>query len=95
MSDEAAFEEWAVLELMGHRRLGGRVSQATWPAGFARIDVYTSKCGDTPVATQIYGPSAIYCLTPTTEAVARKVGDLSQPAPVARWELPRGDEDPF
>lgn len=34
------FEGWAILELMGHRRLGGYVSEATVAgAGFLRIDV--------------------------------------------------------
>lgn len=41
MTDEKpAFEGWAILELMGHRRLGGHVSEATVAgAGFLRIDV--------------------------------------------------------
>ena len=34
------FEEWAVLELMGHRRLAGKVTEATIGGGaFLRIDI--------------------------------------------------------
>jgi hypothetical protein len=37
---EHQFREWAVLELMGHRRLGGKVSeQEIAGAAFLRIDV--------------------------------------------------------
>ncbi|HET7486860.1 MAG TPA: hypothetical protein VFJ85_02960 [Acidimicrobiales bacterium] len=85
--DKAPFEGWAVLELMGHRRLGGYVAEATVAgAGFLRIDVPGE--GDEPVASQFYSPSSVYCLTPTTEAMARAVAAHNVPQPVARWELP-------
>lgn len=89
MSTEApAFEGWAVLELMGHRRLAGYLSEATIGGGaFVRIDV--PGLGDDPVATQFYAPGAVYCITPTTEDVARAVARRNQPEPVHRWELPR------
>ena len=40
------------------------------------------------VATQFYSGAAIYCITPTTEEMAREVAASNQPAPVHRWELP-------
>ena len=85
--DKPEFEGWAILELMGHRRLGGYVREATiGGASFIRIDVPN---GDGPVAaTQYYAPASLYCLTPTTEAIARAVAKSNMPAPVARWELP-------
>ena len=83
-----AFEGWAVLELMGHRRLGGRVSEATIAGqAFIRIDV-PGPDGAT-VATQFYSGAAVYCLTPTSEAMARAAALRSQPEPVSRWELPQ------
>lgn len=89
MVDEnaAPFEGWAVLELMGHRRLGGYVQEATVAgAGFLRIDVPGG--GDAPAeATQFYSPSSVYCLTPVTEAMARAVAGRNRPQPVQRWEL--------
>lgn len=93
MSDEKApFEGWAILELMGHRRLGGYVAEATVAgAGFLRIDVPGE---DGPEATQLYSPSSVYCLTPTTEAMARAVAARSRPEPVRRWELPPAPEAP-
>lgn len=87
------FEGWAILELMGHRRLGGYVrEQQIAGAAFIRIDVH----GDGPVgeyeveqatATQFYAPAAIYCITPTTEQMARAAAGTV--APITEWELRR------
>lgn len=42
---------------------------------------------DSAVTTQFYSPGAVYCITPTTEDLARKMGAQSKPRPVARYEL--------
>lgn len=89
---------WAILELMGHRRLGGMLSEVSGGAlaGFLRIDIPGR---DGKATTQFYAPAAVYCITPTSEDVARKVANLSRPEPVTRWELERAartvDEDDF
>ena len=75
------FEEWAILELMGHRKLAGKVSEATiGGAAFIRIDVPGA-------ASQFYSPAAVYCITPTTEELAMRIAQNHAPAPVTRWEL--------
>jgi ribosomal protein S14 len=82
---------WSVLELMGHRRLGGYVTQVElFGTAMLRIDVPGDEHGT--IATQFYGGSSIYCLTPTGEAEARAVARNHQPAPVTRWELPAPSE---
>ena len=84
------WEGWAILELMGHRRLGGYVAPAEIAgSAFLRIDV-PGPIGEQspPEATQFYSSGAIYCLTPVTEAMARAVAAGNQPQPVQRWELP-------
>jgi len=82
------FAEWVVLELMGHRRLVGYLQeQEIGGAGMLRIDVYEGDA-ETPTLTQFYSPSSVYCMTPTTEELARKAGGLSIPQPVSRYELP-------
>ena len=79
---ENSFEEWVILELMGHRRLAGKLTEATiGGASFVRIDIPGS-------ASQFYSPSAIYCITPTSEEIARQVALNNIPEPVSRWELP-------
>lgn len=82
MSDEPL--GWAILELMGHRRLAGYVTeQDIAGAAMLRIDVP----GDPPT-TQYYSGAAVYCITPTSEETARQVATMGRPAPVQRWELP-------
>lgn len=82
-----SFEGWAILELMGHRRLGGFVrEQVVFGAAMCRIDI--PAVGDYPAATQFYAPSALYCVTPCDEDTAKAVAAGYQPAPVNRWELP-------
>lgn len=89
---EQKFESWAVLELMGHRRLGGFVSEATLAGGaFLRIDVPGAEPGKF-VATQYYSPGSVYALTPTTEEAARAVAKRNRPEPMHRWELPERSE---
>lgn len=79
--------QWAILELMGHRRLAGLVSEEErFGATMCRIDVPGV---DGNVATQYYGGSAIYCLTPCTEETARAVAREAQPEPVTQWDARR------
>ncbi len=79
------FEEWATLELMGHRRLAGFVTeQELAGASFFRLDAHTE---DGPVTTQYYSPSSVYCITPTTEKVARAMGERTRPEPVHYYGL--------
>ena len=104
MDDESkVFEGWCILELMGHRKLAGFVTEETVAgAAFIRLDVYgmAPEPGgmvaggieeppgpETAAITQFYSPSAVYCMTPTTEAVARRLAQRTTPAPVSRYEL--------
>jgi hypothetical protein len=91
------FEGWAILELMGHRRLAGYLrEQEIGGTNMLRIDV-PKPDGEGDVATQFYSSAAVYCITPTTEEVARAVARNAQPTPVSRYELaasrPLDDDD--
>jgi hypothetical protein len=81
------FEGWAIVELMGHRRLAGYVREVEL-AGAAMLRLDVPERGDEPAATQFYSAGALYCLTPTTEDTARQVAVGARVAPVQRWELP-------
>lgn len=84
MADEKVFEGWAILELMGYRRLGGYLTeQEIAGAAFLRIDVPSD-----PPATQFYSAAAVYAITPTTEEIARGLAAQCRPEPVHRFELP-------
>lgn len=90
MAEHAKYEGWVVLELMGHRRLGGYLSEETIAgASFVRIDIPDpAKEDDSWQATQFYSPAAVYCITPTTRELARALARTCSPSPVQRWELP-------
>lgn len=84
------FDEWCIVELFGHQRFAGRVRQAEWPPGFARLEVPATDGHE--AVTQLLSPQSIYRLTPTTEAVAMEVAAKCRPEPVHRWELTAATE---
>jgi len=92
--EQTALECWAIVELMGHRRLAGFLTeQQIAGAGFLRLDVHGAEA---EVLTQFYAPAAVYAITPTTEEIARKLGDKARPQPVTRYELePRRPEPDY
>jgi hypothetical protein len=87
------FREWCIVQLMGHVRLGGLVTEQAMAGGhWLRLDVYRTGAGQ-PVMTKLIPPppgGPVYDLTPVTEELARAVADRQAPAPVARFELPGG-----
>lgn len=88
-NESASFEGWAILELMGHRKLGGYLREETIAGGaFIRIDVPNDE-GEGNKATQFYAPASVYCITPTTEDMARAIARRTFDPPVHRWELPQ------
>ncbi len=86
MTESKGYDGWAILELLGHVRLAGRVTEEShFGVALGRIDI---PAGLDTFTTQYFGGSSIYRLTPTSEQVARIVAEQNQPAPVHRWELP-------
>lgn len=82
---EQKFGEWAILELMGHRKLAGWLTETQIAgSGFLRIDIP----GKDSQTTQFYAPASVYCITPTSEDIARKVAEHLAPEPIQRWEIP-------
>lgn len=86
------FDEWCVLELLGHRRLAGRVREVQLAgAGFLRLDIPET---DGHLAqTQFVSPGSVYALHPTTEELARAAAVGFRPQPVSRFEIERARPD--
>jgi hypothetical protein len=85
---EDKFEDWCILDLFGHTRIAGKVSEATIAGGaFLRIDI-PGKDG-AAVMTQFYGPAAVFSMTPVAEDVARAFALSHQPVPATRWDMSR------
>lgn len=80
-------DQWCVLELMGHVRTAGRVSEEEhFGAKVGRIDIPQA---DGSFATQLFGGGSIYRLTYVDEAAARAVALASAQAPIHAWEMPK------
>jgi len=84
MSDK--FESWGHIELMGHQRIAGRISEQVIGGGnLVRVDVPDGES----FRTVFYGASAIYALHVTDEAAARAVARTLGTQPAYAWELLR------
>lgn len=84
--EKETFGEWCIVELMGHRRLGGYVTeQEIGGAGLLRIDV--PETDRRPKSTHYFRAESLYMMTPTTEEMARAAANASTVEPVSRWEL--------
>lgn len=80
------FEAWGLLELFGHQRLAGKLSDQTiGGVHFLRIDV--PQVGDVPPYTRFFTQGAIYGMTITTEDVARRLARSLKARPVHAYEL--------
>lgn len=91
-TDSATFEEWAIVEMLGHRRLAGHLREVTIAgAGFLRLDI--PPAGDDPGRTQLIAPGSVYAIHPVAEDLARAMAAKWRPEPVQRWELPAGVVD--
>lgn len=79
------FQQWAILELMGHVKLAGIVTEEErFGTKMGRIDIPDGNGGFT---TQYFGGSSVYRMTPTTEEIARHIAEDNQPTPVHPWQL--------
>lgn len=80
------FDSWAVVELFGHVRLAGRVSeQVIAGQGFIRVDVPVEE--DSPETfTRLFGPGAIYSINPCAEQIARAFAEV-EAGPVNAYDM--------
>ncbi len=97
--DEAKFDQWALVELFGHARIAGRVTeQQIGGASFIRVDVpdievrareqvvhKRVKVDHREGFTRFFGASAIYSISPCSEEVARLAAAQIQAEPVIPW----------
>lgn len=78
--------QWAILELMGHRRVAGRISEVQrFGVTFCQLEVPNVTGG---FRTALYGGSAIYGVHFVDEHEAREAANHASPSPFA-WILDR------
>lgn len=81
------FESWCIVELFGHQRIAGLVTEQTiGGSSFVRVDVPAN--GDTPAYTRLFGNGAIYAINPVSEPIARAAAANYRAVPVSPYEIP-------
>lgn len=80
------FEHWALVELMGHQRIAGLVSETTIAGkGMIRVDVPNEK-GEI-LFSRFYSPDAVYCVSPTDKQIAIGLAVKCASRPVNIYDL--------
>ena len=79
-------ETWAIVEIIGRLTLAGKCSEEVhFGVSLLRVDVPAIE--GVNAQTKYFGGSAIYCVSPCSEAVARAVLRRERPAPISIWGL--------
>lgn len=87
MNTQEKFETYALVELFGHNRIVGLVTeQPIGGASFIRVDV-PGPDGATRY-TRMFGAAAIYAINPITKDVAISLAQRCDARPVQAYELP-------
>ena len=83
---ENKFELHAIVELFGHQRISGKVTeQSIGVATFIRVDV--PETPSQPKFTRLLNPSAIYAINPVTEEVATATAERLSAKPIEAWDI--------
>jgi len=89
---ESKFDSWAIVEVMGHSRYAGRVTEQTiGGVSFVRVDVpdVVDVCGvvTLPAFTKLLGGASIFAITPVSEVTARTEAAMIQAQPMNLWDI--------
>jgi hypothetical protein len=86
MTEQKKFDQWAIVELFGHTRIAGRVSEQTiGGCAFVRVDV--PAVGKEQPLTKLFGQGAIYAISFVDEAAATMAATALQIRPIHPWQL--------
>lgn len=86
MNETGKFEMHCMVELFGHQKIAGKVTeQVIAGSGFIRVDV--PKTSKRDGFTRLYGPSAIYAMTPVSEQIAQIMAERLEVEAVSEWQL--------
>lgn len=81
MEEQAKFEGYAIVELMGHNTIAGYVTEQSI-AGVAMLRVDVPNVGDQETFTKFVSGGAIYGITPTTQEIAERAAQRLRAQPV-------------
>jgi hypothetical protein len=86
-STQEKFEHFAIVDLFGHLKIAGLVTEATI-GGCSLLRVDVPAIGEQPAYTRYFGQAAIYSLTPVSEEIMRSALEYIRPRPVETYMLP-------
>lgn len=98
MSGTPSFENFCIVELFGHQKIAGKVTeQVIAGQGFVRVDVPLTKRH--PAFTRLFGSGAIYSITPVDQSICEQAAESIYIEPVTVYVSPSHqiedqDEDP-
>jgi len=84
--DNQSFDQFCIVELFGHQRIAGRVTEQTiGGCNFVRVDV--PSIGEKPGFTRLFGQGAIYAINPVTEEIANAAAKSFRAEPVHAYDI--------
>lgn len=87
MTEKMKFEQWCILDILGHQRFAGLVTEETVAGvAFLRIDIPAT--GKQVAFTKLFSPNSVYSITPTTEELAKSMAASINNAPITVYDLP-------
>ena len=86
MTDNDKFEQYAIVDVMGHQRYVGLVTeQVIAGCGFVRVDVPATS--EVKAWTKLIGTGSIYAITPVEKDIAVAMDERQQKKPIEAFEL--------
>lgn len=83
---EEKFEIWALVELMGHNKIAGLLTEHKFGnQSMLRVDV--PAIGDIPAFSKVFSVSAVYAINPVSEETARSYAGLLKAKPLDVWDM--------
>lgn len=83
---ENKFDLWAIVELFGHQKIAGRVTEQNIAGtNMLRVDVPAS--GEITAFTRFLGSAAIYAINPVDEVTAKAFAERLQVQPITVWDI--------
>ncbi len=80
------FKSWAMVELFGHTRIAGEVTEQNLAGGaMVRIDVPETETS--PGFTRIVNVNAIYAINPMTEEMVKTIAGQLNVKPIQSWDI--------
>ena len=87
MKTEAESDLWAIVEVMGHSRYAGRVSEYA-ELGVPLVRVEIPETSEEAACEKLLSASALFRITPCTEEAARAAAEQFRVRPLSMVALP-------